>query len=95
MPTTWSAGAWFTKRYAALSKVMMSAKGFAVAEIVQHLPRYEEEALETAWDCVMGWPWADEIEREGPTYDGWLPGGSGRFSGRVGVESRAVAEDED
>lgn len=64
-----------------------------VADIVQHIPLYEEDALRNGWDMTLGWEDADEAEA--PTFDGCLPGGTGRFSGAVTIDSRAPNEEDD
>ncbi|QDS77743.1 hypothetical protein FKW77_004636 [Venturia effusa] len=92
-PSINGGNAWFTKRYQALNKVMMKDKYNWVAEIVQHIPLHEEEALQNGWDMTLGWDDADEAEA--PTFDGCLPGGTGRFSGEVTIDSRASVEDDD
>jgi hypothetical protein len=55
--------------------------------------------LQMGWDCQMGWPplfgaLEEENDAEASVYDGCLPGGTGRFSGRVTIESRATPEEE-
>jgi hypothetical protein len=99
MPAFGGGSAWFTKRFAALAKVMMMTKSLLTAEIVQHMPPTEMEALEMGWDCRIGWPpllgaLEEEIDAEASVYDGCLPGGTGRFSGRVTIESRAPPTDD-
>lgn len=92
-PSTNGGNVWFTKRYQALNKVMMKDKYNWVADIVQHIPLYEEDALRNGWDMTLGWEDADEAEA--PTFDGCLPGGTGRFSGAVTIDSRAPNEEDD
>jgi len=73
---------WFAKREAALAPAMMSSADGLLAEIVQCLPPAEASALVLGFGCALGW--GDEVgefEREGPTFDGCLEGGAGRFSG--------------
>jgi hypothetical protein len=82
---------WFNKRYQALNKVMMKDKYNWVAEIVQHIPQHEEEALVNGWDMKLGWE--DAEEAEGPTFDACMRGGTGRFSGAI--NSQALPEEED
>jgi len=73
---------WFAKREVALAPAMMVPADGLLGEIVQYLPPVEANALVLVFGCVLGW--GDEVgefEREGPTYDGYLEGGAGRFSG--------------
>ncbi|KAF2423810.1 hypothetical protein EJ08DRAFT_682070 [Tothia fuscella] len=90
---------WFTKRFQALGKVMMSSKCAFLAEIVQNIPPTEVQAIETCWDGSMGRVDAVGMEEEdgaeGPWYDGFLAGGTGRFNLEVGVESRRVVDEDD
>lgn len=92
-PSTNGGTVWLTKRYQALNKVMMKDKYNWVAEIVQHIPLHEEDALRNGWDMTLGWEDADEAEA--PTFDGCLPGGTGRFSGAVTIDSRAPVDEDD
>lgn len=92
-PSTNGGNVWFTKRYQALNKVMMKDKYNWVADIVQHIPLHEEEALQNGWGMLLGWEDADEVEA--PTFDGCLPGGTGRFSGLVSIDSQAPVEQDD
>jgi hypothetical protein len=96
VPTTGGASAWFSKRYQALSKVMFSSKaGGSMADIVQALPCVESQALVNGFEMEIGWPkeWAEEVDA--PTFDGQLPGGTGRFCGILDIESRVEAVEED
>lgn len=83
---------WFTKRYQSLNKVMMKDKYNWIADIVQHIPQHEEEALQNGWGMKLGWENAEAAE--GPTFDACLPGGTGRFSGSVTIDSRAPVEED-
>ena len=95
-PLTFGGGSpWFTKRYAAFSKLMLNARGMMMAEIVQSFPQSEEQALTAGFDLELGWParWAAEVEA--PTFDGCLPGGTGRFHGVITRSSRVVPLEEE
>jgi hypothetical protein len=91
LPPTYGSGSqYLSQRYAALSKVMLSARGSITAEIVQAIPQSEEQALTMGFDLHLGWPadWAAEVDA--PTFDACLPGGTGRFSGSISRESRVL-----
>ncbi|RDI77271.1 hypothetical protein Vi05172_g12726 [Venturia inaequalis] len=92
-PLTNGGTAWLTKRYQALNKVMMKDKYNWVADIVQLIPLHEEDALRNGWDMTLGWQ--DAEEAEAPTFDGCLPGGTGRFSGAITIDSRAPVDEDD
>ncbi|TID17842.1 gb [Venturia nashicola] len=92
-PSTNGGTVWLTKRYQALNKVMMKDKYNWIADIVQHIPLHEEDALKNGWDMTLGWE--DANEAEGSTFDGCLPGGTGRFSGAVTIDSRAPVNEGD
>lgn len=49
--------------------------------IVQHIPAREWATLRGAWGLWEGWK--DREEANAVTYDGCLPGGTGRFSGTI------------
>jgi hypothetical protein len=83
--------AWFTKRESALSGVMMQTHDPLLGEVVQYMPPVELQALVNGWDCRLGGEDWSEEEREAPSFDGCLLGGTGRFSGvivrgEIGVE---------
>ncbi|KIV99705.1 hypothetical protein, variant [Verruconis gallopava] len=88
VPTYEGGSGWFQRRSAALSKLMLVAKGYITADIVQALPRNEEHALTMGFELSLGWPaeWADEVDA--PLYDACLAGGSGRFHGIITRDSR-------
>ena len=75
--------AWFTKRESALSGFMMQAHDPLLGEVVQYMPPAELQALVSEWDCRLGGEDWGEEEREAPTFDGCLLGGTGRFSGLI------------
>jgi hypothetical protein len=79
------------KRYNALTPAMMTAKWAHLAEIVQDADPMEIAALDAGWNLKTGW---DDVEEAvAVEFDGYLPGGTSRFSGRVGVEDRFGADE--
>lgn len=82
-PAPLARSAWFAKREGATQAGMMARSDGLVGEVVQFMARGEQEALRNGWECVVGTGCWEEAEREAPTFDGCLEGGTGRFSGRV------------
>lgn len=80
---------WFFSRGKALGPAMMKSGDALLGEVVPHLGVAEQQALVNGWEMVVGW--GSEGEREEPTFDGCLEGGTGRFSG---VVERVEGEDE-
>lgn len=73
---------WFRARQTALQPAMMSASSDRyLARIVQYMPQRELDALLYAWGLTHGWNDGDKAEEA--EYDGFLPGGTGRVSGKV------------
>jgi len=72
---------WFHMRAQALKPYMMETKDKYLAQIVQHMPQRELDALQYAWNLRPGWQ--DAAKAEDAEWDGYLPGGTGRFSGVV------------
>lgn len=73
---------WFRSRLSALKSTMMEIpRDRLMAGIIQFMPRRELDALQLGWQLREGWE--DEWLAEASTYDGYLPGGTGRFSGKV------------
>jgi hypothetical protein len=70
------------KRYNSLLPAMLTAKWPLLGEVVQDISVEELTALNAGWDLETGWQ--DPEEAQGPEFDGWMPGGTGRFSGVVG-----------
>ena len=54
-----------------------------LGEVVQYMPPVELQALVNGWDCRLGGEDWSEEEREAPSFDGCLLGGTGRFSGAI------------
>ncbi|KAF7187577.1 hypothetical protein HII31_10916 [Pseudocercospora fuligena] len=80
---------WFRSRQAALNSAMMSTNDRHFGRIVQRIPLAESNALLLAWG-LNEHLWSDGAEE--PEYDGFLPGGTGRFSGRIDAgDSHSVA----
>jgi hypothetical protein len=49
--------------------------------VSQHMHPKEIQTLQAVWGCWMGWD--DDEARQAVFYDGFLPGGTGRFSGTI------------
>lgn len=79
----------FTKRYNALSPAMMSSKWPYLGEIVQDVCRNEYAALDVGWNLRHGWE--DAEAARAVEFDGLLPGGTGRFTGKVQRSDRLEA----
>ncbi|EME86704.1 uncharacterized protein MYCFIDRAFT_77467 [Pseudocercospora fijiensis CIRAD86] len=75
---------WFRSRLAALTPAMMSTNDRYFGRIVQRIPEAESNALLLAWGFNEHL-WSDGAEE--PEYDGFLPGGTGRFSGRIDADT--------
>lgn len=73
--------AWFRMRQTALKPSMMASSDPKLAQIVQHMPWRELNALQLGWGLTEGWQ--DRQKAEEAEWDGCLPGGTGRFSGVV------------
>ena len=72
---------YFHKRSQALAPYMMSSKDRMLGSIVQYMPESELNALLLCWGMRHGW--TDRRRAEEAEFDGFLPGGTGRFSGVV------------
>ncbi|KAH9819872.1 F-box domain-containing protein [Teratosphaeria destructans] len=72
---------WFRMRRVALKPLMMETKDPYVGQIVQQMEQRELDALQFAWGMTCGW--SDFAKAEEAQYDGYLRGGSGRFSGVI------------
>ncbi|GAB7348801.1 hypothetical protein MBLNU459_g7520t1 [Dothideomycetes sp. NU459] len=79
--------AYFVRRHTGLGPSMLKTNDKYLGRIVQYMSEREQDALRFAWDMTMGWQ--DEKLAEEPEYDGYLKGGTGRFSGVV-TKSMAV-----
>ena len=82
----------FAKRYTALSALMMSSKWAHLGDIVQEVDPTELAVLDAAWNLHTGWD--DAEAARAVEFDGLLPGGTGRFSGKVQRSDRVRAEAE-
>jgi hypothetical protein len=80
----------FTKRTATLAPAMLGAKWPLLGDIVQGINALEMAALSAGWHMQQGWE--DKEAAQAPTFDGYAPGGTGRFSGIVRVEDRVAEE---
>ncbi|GAB7359913.1 hypothetical protein MBLNU230_g7440t1 [Neophaeotheca triangularis] len=83
--------AWFNARGAHFSSKMLFEQDDLLAWIVQWMPMRELTVLKKAWGLREGWEDAEKAEEA--TYDGMLPGGTGRFSGVVKKGMGMVKED--
>jgi len=57
---------------------MMQTSDLLLGRIVQHIYPSEAAALSRVWGCTLGWD--DELASKAVLHDGYLAGGSGRFS---------------
>ncbi|KAF2485743.1 hypothetical protein BDY17DRAFT_294162 [Neohortaea acidophila] len=73
--------AWFRARHSRLKPSMMTSGDRNLGQIVQSMPPREMNALLFAWGFTEGWQ--DAAKAEEAEFDGFLPGGTGRFSGVV------------
>ena len=80
-PASYRMSRYFTRRQSVLSPAMLSTSDKNLGTIVQYMPEREADALLLAWGLTMGW--RDTKLAEEAEYDGYLPGGTGRFSGSV------------
>jgi hypothetical protein len=74
------------KRYNALTPAMMTAKYIHLGEIVQDVDPMELAALDAGWDLKTGWE--DVEEARAVEFDGYLAGGTSRFTGKVQVSDK-------
>lgn len=81
---------WFRTRWGTLKSAMMTTNDRNIGQIVQHIPWRELNALLFAWGLTEGWQ--DRSKAEKPEFDGFLPGGTGRFSGIVETGMALVGE---
>lgn len=81
--------AFFTQKMATMSTNMMTTDDKHMGTIVQYIPDRQRVALSFAWGLQMGWE--DEEAAEEAEFDGYLPGGTGRFSGII---RRSVTQDD-
>ncbi|CAD0108099.1 unnamed protein product [Aureobasidium uvarum] len=75
----------FVRRQSLLSSAMLATQDKLLGSIVQYMSEHETDALHHAWGMTLGWndvKLAEEVE-----YDGYLTGGTGRFSGSVTKDS--------
>lgn len=84
------ASTWFRLRQSALKPAMMETRDHYFGQIIQYMPPRELYALQLAWGLTEGW---EEGERaEEAEYDGFLRGGTGRFSGTVEKSQRSASK---
>ena len=76
---------YFHKRANALASFMMASKDRLLGSIVQYMPEHELNVLLLGWGMRHGW--MDRQKAEEAEYDGFLPGGTGRFSGVVNSDA--------
>jgi hypothetical protein len=82
----------FAKRHSALSAMMMSSKWPHLGDIVQEVDPTELAVLDAAWNLRTGWD--DAEAARAVEFDGLLPGGTGRFTGKVQRSDRVRTEAE-
>ncbi|KAF2277226.1 uncharacterized protein EI97DRAFT_432825 [Westerdykella ornata] len=78
-----------TRRINLLPVMLNGGAWELLGDIVQDINEEELAALNAAWDLVTGWE--DAEASEGPEYDGWLPGGTGRLTGTI---QRRLSDDD-
>lgn len=81
----------FTKRHSALAPAMLTTKWAHLGDIVQEVDVTELATLDAAWNLRTGWDDAEEARAF--EFDGLLPGGTGRFTGKVRREDRVALND--
>ncbi len=64
---------------------------FGLGTLTQCVHPIEKRVLEAAWGMRFGW--GNDMSRWSAVEDGWLEGGTGRFSGVVGVEEDEVNDE--
>jgi len=72
---------YFVGKAAFMKASMMSTDDKFLGRIVQDMSYRQQLALSLAWGLQMGWD--EPNAAEDAAFDGFLPGGSGRFSGTV------------
>jgi hypothetical protein len=75
----------FIRRQNLLAPAMLTTTDKLVGTIVQYISEHETDALHHAWGMTVGW--SDAKLAEEAEYDGYLAGGTGRFSGSVTKDS--------
>ncbi|KAF2124848.1 hypothetical protein P153DRAFT_326337 [Dothidotthia symphoricarpi CBS 119687] len=81
----------FVKRHSALIPAMLTAKWTHLGDIVQEVDLTELATLNAAWSLRTGWD--DAEEARAVEFDGLMPGGTGRFTGKVRREDRVAQDD--
>lgn len=77
-----------TRRRSSLAPLMLSTKWAHFGKIVQDVNLSEFVALDTGWNLKTGW---DDVEAaKAPEFDGFAPGGTGRFTGVVCCEDKVA-----
>ncbi|KAF2104356.1 hypothetical protein NA57DRAFT_29656 [Rhizodiscina lignyota] len=80
----------FQKRREALASCVMTVSDTYLGEIVQYMPQHEIRAASTVWNVWHGWQ--DVAKADEATFDGLLPGGTGRISGVIKRSDRDELE---
>lgn len=78
------------KRYSLLLGAMLQSKYELLGTIVQNIDATELLALNAGWFMETGWKNTEEARAV--EFDGLLPGGTGRFSGRVRRQDRVQTD---
>ncbi|KAH0270619.1 hypothetical protein KCU91_g7926, partial [Aureobasidium melanogenum] len=84
-PASYRMSRHFMRRQSLLSPAMLTTQDKLLGTIVQYMSEHETDALHHAWGMTMGW--GDAKLAEEAEYDGYLAGGTGRFSGSVSKNS--------
>ncbi|KAK6001996.1 hypothetical protein QM012_002486 [Aureobasidium pullulans] len=84
-PASYRMSRHFIRRQSLLSPAMLTTQDKLLGTIVQYMSEHETDALHHAWGMTMGW--SDAKLAEEAEYDGYLAGGTGRFSGSVTKDS--------
>jgi hypothetical protein len=87
-PASYRMSRQFTRRQNSLTSSMLPTSDRLLGTIVQYMPERESDALHHAWNMTMGW--SDTKLAEEAEYDGYLAGGTGRFSGSVTRDSEIL-----
>lgn len=75
----------FVRRQSLLAPAMLTTHDKLIGAIVQYMSEHDTDALHHAWGMTIGWN--DAKLAEEAEYDGYLAGGTGRFSGSVAKNS--------
>nr|POE73076.1 uncharacterized protein CFP56_31015 [Quercus suber] len=77
---------WFYSRATALKPLVLDNADPFMGRIVTNLTQHERHALQVTWGLTFGW----SEHADDPTWDGFKPGGTGRFSGVLSQDMGTV-----